>query len=71
MSDTLYRFEQGPYDILDYHIKEKNGKVVIEVNDTDLGRLPIENLETVEQLREALNEVEHYLKEQERRGEEL
>jgi hypothetical protein len=71
MSDTLYRFEQGPYDILDYHVKKKNGKAVIEVNDTDLGRLPIEDLETVEQLRQALDEVEHFLKEKERREEEL
>ncbi|MFB6190791.1 MAG: hypothetical protein ABEJ91_04440 [Candidatus Nanohaloarchaea archaeon] len=71
MSETLFQFEEGPYDILGYEIKTKDGKVVIEVNDGDLGRLPIENMETVRQLREALLEVEAHFKEVERRSEEL
>lgn len=71
MSETLYRFEKGPYDILDYHVKEDDGKAVIELNGNDLGRLPIEDLETVEELRQALDEVEHFLKEKKRREEEL
>lgn len=71
MSETLFEFQEGPYDILDYEVKAEDGKVVIELNDTDLGRLPIENMETVRQLREALLEVEKHFKEVERRGEEL
>lgn len=54
-----------------YTTKIDDNKAVIEVNDGDLGRIPIENLETVEQLREALEKVEMELMEQERRGEEL
>lgn len=50
---------------------EEDGKAVIEVNGGDLGRLPVENVETIEQLREALEKVEAELKQQERRSEEL
>lgn len=71
MSETLFEFKQGPYNILDYNIKTKNDKVIIEVSGGELGRLPIENLETVEQLREALEKVEAHFKELERRQEEL
>jgi len=71
MSETLYEFKEGPYDVLNFTVKTDEGKVVIEINDGDLGRLPIENLNTVEKLREALVEVEDYLKEVERRQEEL
>ncbi|MFB6191395.1 MAG: hypothetical protein ABEJ07_02055 [Candidatus Nanohaloarchaea archaeon] len=71
MSETLFHFEEGPYEILDYEIKTHDGKVVIEVNGGDLGRLPIENMETVRQLREALLEVEAHFKEVQRRSEEL
>ncbi|MDY6773610.1 MAG: hypothetical protein SVS85_00290 [Candidatus Nanohaloarchaea archaeon] len=71
MSETLFEFKEGPYEILDYEIKTDDGKVTIEVNDGDLGRLPIENMETVRELREALLEVEAYFKEVERRSEEL
>lgn len=71
MSETLFQFEEGPYEILDYQVKTHDGKVIIEVNDGDLGRLPIENMETVRQLREALLKVETHFKEVERRGEEL
>lgn len=71
MSDTLHRFEEGPYDILDYHVKKDDDKVVIELNGGDLGRLPIEDLDTIEELRTALEEAEHFLKEKKRREEEL
>ena len=71
MAEVIYNFEEGPYDVLEYSVKMKDGKAVIEVNGGDLGRLPVEDLDTVEQLREALNEVEEELKEVERRGEEL
>lgn len=71
MGETLYQFKEGPYGILDYTIKTDDGKVVIDINDSDLGRLPIENLETVEQLREALEKVEAHFKEVQRRQEEL
>ena len=71
MSDVLYEFEEGPYDVLNFKVKKKNGKVVIEINNGDLGRLPIENLDTVYKLREALEKVEAHLKEVERRQEEL
>ena len=57
--------------MLEYSVKMKEGKAVIEINGGDLGRLPVEDLDTVEQLREALIEVEEELKEAERRGEEL
>lgn len=71
MADTLFQFEQGPYNLLDYTIETDEGRVVVELNDGDLGRLPIEDLETVEKLREALDHVEAYLKQRERRKEEL
>lgn len=71
MSEILHEFKEGPYDVLDFKVKTKDGKVVIELNDGDLGRLPIENLDTVEELREALDKVEHHLMESERRKEEL
>lgn len=71
MSETLFEFEDGPYEILEYEIKTNDGDVVIEANDGDLGRLPIESMEAVRQLREALLEVETHFKEVERRGEEL
>ncbi|MFB6144208.1 MAG: hypothetical protein ABEJ98_02755 [Candidatus Nanohaloarchaea archaeon] len=71
MAETLYEFDEGPYDVLNFKVKTGDGKVVIEVNGGDLGRLPIENLSTVEQLREALEKVEAHLKEVKRRQEEL
>lgn len=71
MSDLLYEFKEGPYDILNFTVEADEGKVVIEINEGDLGRLPIEDLETVEELREALDRVESHLKQLERRGEEL
>lgn len=71
MGETLHEFSEGPYDILNYGVETDDGKIVIEVNDGDLGRLPIEDLKTVEQLREALEKVEAHLKEMERRQEEL
>jgi bifunctional DNA-binding transcriptional regulator/antitoxin component of YhaV-PrlF toxin-antitoxin module len=71
MTETLYEFKQGPYDVLEFTVKTKDGKAVVAINDGDLGRLPIEDLETVEELRNALNEVEEFLEEVERRREEL
>ena len=71
MSEILHEFKEGPYDVLEFKVKTKDGKAVIEINDGDLGRLPIENLDTVEQLRESLEKVEHHLAEAERRKEEL
>ncbi|WEL19575.1 hypothetical protein [Candidatus Nanohalococcus occultus] len=72
MSEQLHSFEVGPYEVMEYTTKmEEDGKAVIEVNGGDLGRITIENLETIEQLREALEKVEMELMEKERRGEEL
>lgn len=71
MTETLYEFKEGPYDVLEFTVKTDDGKAVVAINDGDLGRLPIENLETVEELRNALDEVEEFLEETERRKEEL
>lgn len=71
MTEILHEFKEGPYDVLEFKVKTKGGKAVVEINDGDLGRLPIENIETVEELREALEKVEAHLKETERRKEEL
>jgi hypothetical protein len=71
MTETLYEFKEGPYDVLEFTVKTDDGKAVISINEGDLGRLPIEDLETVEELRNALNEVEGFLEEVERRKEEL
>jgi hypothetical protein len=71
MAETLYEFNQGPYDVLEFKVEEKDGKAVIELNGGDLGRLPVENLETVEELRKALDKVEKMLEEKNRRQEEL
>ena len=71
MSELLFDFREGPYEILDYTFTAEDGKIVIEINGGDLGRLPVENMETVEKLREALDHVEVYMTELERRQEEL
>lgn len=71
MTELLHEFKEGPYDVLEFSVKTDDGKAVIEINDGDHGRLPIENIRTVEQLRESLDKVEAFLKEQERRKEEL
>ncbi len=71
MTGTLYEFKQGPYEVLEFNVNAEDGKAVIEINNGDLGRLPIEDLETVEELREALNHIERFLEEAERRKEEL
>lgn len=71
MTETLHEFKEGPYDVLEFTVKTDDGKAVISINDGDLGRLPIENLNTVDELREALNKVERHLEEMERRKEEL
>jgi hypothetical protein len=71
MTEVLHEFKEGPYDLLNFTVKTKDGKVIIEVNDGDLGRLPIEDMETVEQLREALMKAEEHFTELERRKEEL
>lgn len=71
MSETIHSFELGPYRLLEYDTIMKDGKFFIELNHGDLGRLPIENLETVEELREALEKIELEMKESERRQEEL
>lgn len=69
--EVITKFTEGPYDILNYEVYEKGGKVFIEVNEGEFGRLPIEDLKTVEDLREVLNQVEERLMEAERRKEEL
>ncbi|MFB6200027.1 MAG: hypothetical protein ABEJ83_04050 [Candidatus Nanohaloarchaea archaeon] len=69
--DILFEFSEGPHEMLTFRFKEKNGKVVIDINDGDLGRLPLEDLKTVKSLREGLERVEEFFKEQERRSEEL
>lgn len=69
--ESIYSFEDGPYDILNYEVIQKEGRFYIEVNDGDLGRLPIESTDAVEELREALERVEEELAERERRKEEL
>ncbi|MFQ3308284.1 MAG: hypothetical protein ACI977_000514 [Candidatus Nanohaloarchaea archaeon] len=71
MSEELYSFEEGPYELLEYEIKGDEGKAVITVNQGDLGRLVIEDIDTVEELRNALDEVEQFLEEHKRRQEEL
>lgn len=71
MAEILHEFKQGPYDVLEFTVKTDDGRAIIEINEGDLGRLPVENLETVEELREALEKVEMHLKEMERRQEEL
>jgi hypothetical protein len=69
--ELLYSFDEGPYDVLNFNVVDRNGKAVIEINDGDLGRLPIENLETVEELRNALDKIEAFLEAKKRRQEEL
>lgn len=71
MSELLHEFQTGPYDVLNYQVKTEDGKVVININHSDLGRLTIENMETVNELREALNKAEAHFKEAQRREEEL
>ncbi len=69
--ESIYSFEDGPYKVMNYEVIEKNGKFYIEVNGGDLGRLPIESMDAVEELRESLNLLEEEFEEKERRNEEL
>lgn len=69
--ESIYSFEDGPYKVLNYEVLQKDGKFFIEVNGGDLGRLPIESMDAVEELREALDRIESELAEIERRKEEL
>jgi hypothetical protein len=69
--ELLYEFNEGPYEVLDFKVVERNEKAVIEVNDGELGRLPVEDLETVEQLRNALDKIETFLEAKKRRKQEL
>jgi len=69
--ESIHSFDDGPYEVLKYNVFEKDGKFFIEVNNGDLGRLPIESLEAVEHLRESLDKIESKLNEKERRKEEL
>ncbi len=69
--ESIYKFEDGPYKVLNYEVIEKGGKFYIEVNGGDLGRLPIESMDAVEELRESLNMLEEEFDEKERRKEEL
>ena len=69
--ELLYEFNEGPYEVLDFKVVERNEKAVIEVNDGELGRLPVEDLETFEQLRNALDKIETFLEAKKRRKQEL
>ena len=69
--ESIYKFEDGPYKVLNYEVIEKGGKFYIEVNGGDLGRLPIESMDAVEELRESLNMLEEEFDEKERRKEKL
>jgi hypothetical protein len=71
MPEVLHEFTDGPYDVLEYTVKVEDGNAIIDINNSDLGRLRIESLEAVEEIREALDKVEAELKEVERRQEEL
>lgn len=71
MPETIHEFSDGPYDVLEYTVKIKDGDAIIDINNNNLGRLKIESLEAVEEIREALDKVEAELKEVERRKEEL
>lgn len=71
MAEKLHEFTTGPQDILNYTTKSEDGKIVIEINENDLGRITIENQETVEELREALDKAEQFFMEAERRKEEF
>jgi hypothetical protein len=71
MSEKIYEFKEGPYDVLEFEVFEKDDKVVVEINGGDLGRLPIESLKTVEELRNSLDEIEKVLEEKKRRQEEF
>ena len=71
MSETIYEFEDGPYDVMEFKVEEKDGKAIIEVNDGSLGRLTIESLDAVNELRNALDIVEKVIEERNRRQEEF
>lgn len=71
MSELVYEFKDGPYDVLNYTIKMDEGKAVIEINDNDLGRITLESVEAAEELQTALDRVKEELQEVERRQEEL
>lgn len=69
--DILFEFTEGSHDTMTFRFKEKNGDVIIDINHGDLGRLPVENMRMVEEIREGLERAEEFFIEQERRNEEL
>ena len=71
MNEILHQFKEGPHDVLEFNVKTEKGKAIIEINNGNLGRLTVEDMETVEELRESLDKIEAFLAEQERRKEEL
>jgi len=71
MSEELDRFESGPYEVMEYVTEMKDDKAVIEINEGEMGRMPIEDIETVENLRESLSKIELVLEEKNRKKEEL
>jgi len=71
MAEKLHEFVTGPEEILKYTTKAENGKIIIDINDNDLGRITVENKETVEKLREALKKAEEFFIESKRRQEEF
>jgi hypothetical protein len=71
MPEKIYEFKEGPYDVLEFEVFEKDDKVIVDINGGDLGRLPIESLKTVEELRNSLDRIEKVLEEKKRRQEEF
>jgi len=71
MSETVYEFEDGPYNVLNYSIRMEDGKAVIDLNNNDLGRITVESVEAVEELQTALDMIKEELEEVERRQEEF
>lgn len=71
MTEVIDEFSSGPYDVLNYTVKFDDGKIVIELNDNDLGRIVFEDVEAIENLEAALQDAKEELVEHSRRKEEL
>ncbi len=64
-------FSTGPYSLLEYSVSRSDKRFYIEVKDGELGRIPVENQETVENLINLLEKLRQEMKEQVRQREEL
>jgi hypothetical protein len=54
MGEILHKFEDGPYDVLEYTTEFDDDRVILKTNNGDLGRIVLESPEAIEKLTQGL-----------------